>query len=206
MFTYCLNNPCNYADYNGMCSHTAHAPWLGTDCANCVVNYDVPSYSQDNFAICWAVSEIMVEDYYDGKTQSHDAALRDAIQLAVAVNGINEWNQGGYPTNCAAYSKAGLPLIAVGVDSIESLALYLRKNGPMYAVYKANNPNEAGKHGYHMVVITGANAVEGLVYTNNPWGKSGYQTYDQFLNGFLNMKNSNPYKLVCYIPAQGGSL
>lgn len=52
--------------------------------------------------------------------------------------------------------------------------------GPVYAYY-------GGSDGAHLVVVTGANLNKGLIYTNNPWGIAGVQSYDEFLYGFVGM-------------------
>lgn len=36
----------------------------------------------------------------------------------------------------------------------------------------------------HIVVVTGADVYWDNVYTNNPWGNRGKQSYEEFLNGF----------------------
>lgn len=48
--------------------------------------------------------------------------------------------------------------------------------GPLYAQYRHVDG------GAHMVVICGVSYEEGLVYTCNPWGIHGVQTFDEFLN------------------------
>ena len=57
-------------------------------------------------------------------------------------------------------------------------------NGPIYVWY--------GVPDGHWIVATGVNLTNGNVYSNNPWGVSGAQTYNQFLNGFLNMEPDMP--------------
>ena len=53
----------------------------------------------------------------------------------------------------------------------------MKNNGPVYAYY--SNATEA-----HLVVITGVDLNKGIIYTNNPWGVSGSQNYEQFKKGF----------------------
>ena len=64
------------------------------------------------------------------------------------------------------------------VPKFEELYALLAK-GPVYAQYNVNWPDT------HLIVVTGIDILNGLVYTNNPWGRSGIQTYEEFLNGFL---------------------
>ncbi|MBR3137012.1 MAG: hypothetical protein IKG32_08385 [Clostridia bacterium] len=47
----------------------------------------------------------------------------------------------------------------------------------MYAYY-------SGESSSHLVVITGVNVTKNIVYTNNPWGIKGEQSFDEFLHGF----------------------
>ena len=60
-----------------------------------------------------------------------------------------------------------------------TLELYelLQNNGPLYAFHK-------GEDGSHLVVITGINLYNGKVYTNNPQGYLGIQSYVDFLRGY----------------------
>lgn len=50
-----------------------------------------------------------------------------------------------------------------------------------------------------MVVVTGANIWTGEVYTNNPWGEAGSQTYEEFMSGFIGLPDTDdmPFKW-CY--------
>ena len=55
---------------------------------------------------------------------------------------------------------------------------------PLYAYY-------SGSNGHHLVVVTGVDYSNGLVFVNNPQGYSGAQTYDEFLSGYLGQSPSN---------------
>ena len=72
-------------------------------------------------------------------------------------------------------TRGGMP--AEGLLSLH----YLLKDGPIYAYYWNSKP----KSGAHLVLITGVDVYKRTVYTNNPWGISGAQTYEEFLEGFL---------------------
>lgn len=52
-----------------------------------------------------------------------------------------------------------------------------------------------------MVIVTGVNLTKGTVYTNNPWGIVGEQTYDEFLQGFVGLpsKDHMPFGFFIYI-------
>ena len=54
------------------------------------------------------------------------------------------------------------------------------EDGPVYATYY-NDDYDLG----HMIVVTGADPSENIVYTNNPWGVAGEQTFEEFLTGFI---------------------
>lgn len=49
-----------------------------------------------------------------------------------------------------------------------------------------------------MVVVTRVNLYSGIVYTNNPHGVAGQQTYGQFLNGYAGMSPNKTYTLRYY--------
>lgn len=71
----------------------------------------------------------------------------------------------------------------------------LKEYGPLYAYYRKGN--EA-----HYVVVTGANVVKNTVYTNNPWGYKGEQTFEDFLIGFYTGNDSDsglPLQKIYYI-------
>ena len=145
---------------------------------------------------------MMVEDFKIGIEKGPDAIDAAVQRRACSKNGEDNWNSGLYPTNCAAYGPNGNPIIATDIDSIEALEQHLTENGPIYALYKSNEIKD-GAHAYHMVVVTGTNATANQVYTNNPWGQRGNQTYEQFLNGFAG--NTSSYSLLYLIPiAYGG--
>ena len=57
--------------------------------------------------------------------------------------------------------------------------------GSLYAYYRDSNP----KGGAHLIVITGVDIKNKPVYTNNPWGRAGIQTYSEFLNRFVGVKD-----------------
>ncbi len=59
-----------------------------------------------------------------------------------------------------------------------SVLYALKESGPLYTVYSNN-------HSGHAVVITGCDSVKNIVYTNNPWGVSGYQSWSDFEVGFV---------------------
>ena len=73
----------------------------------------------------------------------------------------------------------------------------LLEYGPIYAYYKSK-PDENGNVRAHLVVVTGVDVINGLVYTNNPHNKMGVQTFYEFLNGFY---DAGDYPLShCLVP------
>ena len=137
------------------------------------IRYNVPLYNQSWYSLCWAFCQVMVEDYKAGIIRDNFQATCAAISIAKSVY-RDDWNQGGWPTN--SYNLFG----ETGINSLDSLYNALLTRGPLYAYY--GNETSA-----HLVVVTGVDMNRGIVYTNNPWGISGEQTYSQFLNGFAGM-------------------
>lgn len=88
------------------------------------------------------------------------------------MNGEDDWNQGGRP------QKIKKTIIASEITNLEDLYDIIYENGPVYDWY-ANNEGEG-----HAIVITGVSLKENKVYTNNPWGVRGKQSFNQFNQGF----------------------
>ena len=85
MLSYCQNNPITYADSTGMCAHTLYAPWMG-DCSDCIT-YDVPLYEQGTLNLCWAYSQVMIEQFHSNQypKMSQGAATVRAVSLAMRI-------------------------------------------------------------------------------------------------------------------------
>lgn len=193
MYTYCLNSPVIMADANGMCPHTAYAPWMG-DCDYCVT-HDVPLYDQERWNLCWAYSQTMVEDYHSNRKSTPSAAELHAIWLALTrkdKDGL--WDKGGFPTNCEL-NRMGkpVPTFVSTYSTIADLFVLLQEAGPIYACYESPTSNDA-----HMVVVTGVNLKEGRVYTNNPWDKKGDQSYEEFTRSVVGRYGAYSYILNRY--------
>jgi len=185
MFAYCINSPVNGSDPYGTCFHH----WtFWNDCAKCAaskaekraqedaqtIKYDVPLYKQGGLSLCWAFCQTMMESYNSGITLTQKKAKARAIEIAQDYHGSTKkkiWNKGGWPSN--------LGECIGGVDSIEELYNILQDNGPIYAYYSNSNKNSA-----HIVIVTGVNLYSGIVYTNNPWGVSGVQSFEDFQNWY----------------------
>jgi hypothetical protein len=149
------------------------------------IKYDVPLYKQGDKNLCWAYSQTMIESYYGTKLTQKKADKR-AIEIAKEYHGWRDgdpeykWNKGGWPLD------RGERISDSEIDGINGLYDILEKNGPIYAYYIDGDKADTA----HMVVITGVNISKDIVYTNNPQGKKGKQTYEEFLNGYTGGKGT----------------
>ena len=182
LFIYCLDTPTAVNINNYSTSHTISIIKVSkfeihiAPTSDIIIYYDVPLYDQNGYKLCWAFCQIMVEDYKKKRKKSNEQATARAIDLSVSIKGAN-WNEGGWPTNSSApfwESNRSSP------PTLIELFYILQDSGPVYAYY-------AGTSGAHLVVITGVNLTDGIIYTNNPWGIAGEQTYEEFLKGFVGM-------------------
>ncbi len=55
----------------------------------------------------------------------------------------------------------------------------LLNNGPIYAAYTIPWTTTG-----HIVLVTGVDIGKDIVYTNNPWGVKGQQSFQEFCEGF----------------------
>lgn len=132
-----------------------------------VVRFNVPLYNQGELYLCWAYCQIMVEAFYKKKKWSQSEADTKAKALAIKVNGKANWNHGAWPTNLGK---------SVNINNIEELYVTLCIGGPLYGYYSSST-------GAHLIVVTGVDLKKKVVYTNNPWGVKGTQTFNQFKKG-----------------------
>ena len=149
-----------------------------------IVLHNVPVYDQGDYQLCWAFCHYMVEDYFNGIIRDNETVLEDSKALftqktgldidELIANGVKKI-PGSMPDNIPNLQEQKE---AYFVPKIEELYALLAK-GPVYAQYNVELPDT------HLIVVTGIDILNGLVYTNNPWGRSGIQTYEGFLNGFL---------------------
>lgn len=179
MFAYCGNNPTMFTDPAGTCRHAWYLLWLG-DCKACKAEYstkhNVPLYEQGKTSLCWAYCQTMIESFQSSKKLSTQKADERAKQLAIAQNGEENWNRGAWPTNLGEYQT---------ISSINDLFNIVSNNGPVYAYYANDSVNA------HLVVVTGVNLKKGIVYTNNPWGVRGKQTFSEFSAGVAHKDNQS---------------
>ena len=146
------------------------------------IKYDVPLYNQGRLNLCWAYCQVMVESYRQGKGLSQSDADKRAKELAIKQNGKDNWNRSGWPTNRGAKKS---------IKSIEDLYDFLHDKGPVYGYYLNSNSNSA-----HLIVVTGVDVKKNKVYTNNPWGVKGDQTFKDFQNGVARKFNQSNQGLV----------
>jgi len=114
----------------------------------------------------------MMESYNSGITLTQKQAKARAIEIAQIYHKSTEkekWNQGGTPSN--------LGQCLGNISSIKEIYDLLSANGPVYAGY-------FGEYSNHLVIVTGVDLNKGIVYTNNPWGVRGKQTFENFQKGF----------------------
>ena len=176
MFAYCINCPTKYVDPTGNISRTALFNVEYDPGSELRIIHDVPLFDQENYRLCWAFCQIMIEDYHTDANYTDEEAKQRAIKLAKSVNGDKnifgkeKWNRGAFPTNLGERSYH---------QNIHELYAILQ-SGPVYAFYTTFS----GRGVAHMVIVTGVDVSVGLVYVNNPWGTSGTQTFAEFLSGW----------------------
>jgi len=200
MFIYCSNNPIAFSDYSGTryTASTSVATELPAHrSASCqyqalgytkIVAYDVPLYNQGNTNICWAYCQVMVEDYKSGIIRTSTEADKRAYDIAVEVNGQDNWDSGNVPKTMGD----------LDIGLVENISKQMRKYGPLVAIYYGYNEYGEVNAG-HMVVITGVDVYRKIVYTNNPWGIKGKQSYREFRSNFVGNTDLS-FKLYGYAP------
>ena len=187
MYAYCNNNPVMNIDISGedligflvvlaittivltMSSCGENASNIPkSDGSN--VYYDVACVNQGTTKLCGLYSEAIVEAYYEERPLTKEDANQRVRELQKIQfqdeNAEFDPNHDMYPSNRGT---------AHSIDNIETLASLLQ-NGPIYASY------QRGSDG-HMVVVNGVDVDKNIVYTSNPWGIKGSQSFDEFLSG-----------------------
>ena len=171
MFAYCNNNPVNGCDPSGQWMWYLDADGNEhEDQSKKTIRYLVPLYSQGNYKLCWSYCQTMIESYKKGEVYGKAHADYRAHEIAREVYGddIHNWNKAGWPTNMGE---------EISITNILELYALLDNNGPLYAFHKGNG-------GSHLVVVTGINLYNRKIYTNNPHGVYGIQSYEDFLSGY----------------------
>ena len=180
MFAYCGNNPVTASDPSGNKLIVENERRINggseyTDTGtgdNHSVYYFTPLYRQNNYHLCWAFCQVMVESYKSGITYSNDEATNKAIEIAKSYHDSDDegtWNQGGWPLDKGA---------AIHPDSINDIYEALLQNGgPVYAYYSPKSSEVSA----HLILVVGVNCSTDTVYTNNPWGIRGAQSFSDFL-------------------------
>ena len=166
IFAYCFNNPLSYYDQEGQ-----YPSWLKKALNKTKntpkIKHDVPLYAQRQTDLCWAFCECMVVSYHLGISLNNDDATEWAVNIAKSKYG-DDWNQSGTP---ATRGKD------IQVNSIYGLYAAL-EDGPLYASYQGIN--RKGEESGHLVVVTGVDISKNIVYSNNPHGVRGEQTFQEF--------------------------
>ena len=172
LFCCCNNNPITSSDEDEKDPGTSyiHEISLGDHLnidplQNEFIYYVVPLYNQGNTRLCWAYCQLMIESYQNGVVLSPKEAKAAAIELGKVKHGEKNWNNPGWPSNLGS---------SYTVNDIEDIFIALKQqNGPVYAYYE-------GKNVSHLVVVTGVDVRNDVIYTNNSWGTHGEQTFSQF--------------------------
>ena len=193
-YAYCLGNPVGMVDSLGSRPTIAVNMSDGGGSDSQFIYYDVPICEQaEGLGLCWAYCQVMTEAFDYSEDLSNDEADVRAISIAQKVFGSKDkqkWNKGSYPRN-----KKLFPVYERYITSISVLYRMLKENGPMYAYYKKGQDA-------HYVVVTGVDVKNNIVYTNNPWGIKGEQTFEDFLNGYCTFDGSDsgiPLQKLYYI-------
>ena len=174
MFAYCNNSPINYSDFMGQRAVSAleRLDDIPIPPKERKIYYSVPSYDQDTYRLCWAFCELMIKSHDEGVILTDEQATGAAIAMAQARTWRGDWNRGRKPSNFGR---------RIVVEDVNDLYDVLYANGPVYAKYV--DQSDTRRADTHLVVVTGVNVTTNTVYTNNPWGSYGAQTFDEFLNG-----------------------
>ena len=204
LYDYCLNNPIMQNDLMGLESeHATPAPnpppiSSATPTPIAPLIYKVPLFSQGGWSLCWAYCAVMTYCYKNNVTDmtQEEADLMaisfaceyqlDKLQIDVMTTGTSWWNQGGWPADI------GTECLARDIESIYSIRELL-ESGPVYGYYNGEIENNGARTPTaHLIVVTGVDVNNDIIYTNNPWGYSGKQTFEEFMHGFY----MSPYENI----------
>ena len=204
LYDYCLNNPIMQNDLMGLESeHATPAPnpppiSSATPAPIAPLIYKVPLFSQGGWSLCWAYCAVMTYCYKNNVTDmtQEEADLMaisfaceyqlDKLQIDVMTTGTSWWNQGGWPADI------GTECLARDIGSIYSIRELL-ESGPVYGYYNGEIENNGARTPTaHLIVVTGVDVNNDIIYTNNPWGYSGKQTFEEFMHGFY----MSPYENI----------
>lgn len=150
--------------------------------------YDVPLFKQGKWNLCWAYSQVMIENFQSGGEMRQEQADVRAKEISESINGTGQnsdgtfvWDKGGWPTNSQDVTNNNKAHIQE-VGSFNDLSTFIA-NDPVYA-YFSNQLEDVA----HMIVVTGVASAPGhsnLVASNDPKGYANIQTYDDFNKGIL---------------------
>lgn len=158
------------------------------------VRYDVPLYDQGDRKLCWATCQLMMHSYKTGVRFSPEEAEVCITLIAVIdaiVNNKETWDSGGWPNDLGEKQY---------ISSIEELYDALLENGPVYAYYSEPEKKDPTQHvAAHMIIVTGVDLDQGIVFTNNPHGVKGEQSFDSFLSGYVGKNGLSENRYFRYI-------
>ena len=173
MFAYCNNDPENCSDSKGnvpSCTFDLKDEGGVREPVYHVVYYDVPLYKQGSTKLCWACCELMMISYYNETRLSKKEVRTERRNRAIArlEEGETTWNIGRSITQVDFKESA---------SDIFELYKLLKDRGPVYACYTR------GVNKGHTVVVIGVDVEMDIVYTLNPWGVRGEQSFSDFQKG-----------------------
>ena len=190
MFAYCGNNPVVRKDPSGQRWDIVVFAKIGANIGISTyieyisknpIKYDVPHYHQSTNVSCAHYSHLMVDRMGEDKHLSEEDAKKRARELEGDLNkASNNLNQ-------------GTPVFESG-DSKLALSRALAK-GPLYGLFDC--VNSSGPIDSHVVVITGYDRTNDIVYINDPFLTRKIEvTYNEFLNGYSKYYVGYPVTMV----------
>ena len=114
--------------------------------------------------------------------------MRESYELGETLDTKDEQNEivktWGLPYQYLYKHNTGLPFFLLGekrnLCSILDLYEILKESeGPVYAAYQVPLTTKG-----HIILVTGVDVENDIVYTNNPWYVYGKQSFQEFLSGF----------------------
>lgn len=158
----------------------ADAVFVFRELSKSIIIYYVPLYSQKDTNWCWAYCQLMVED-------SRALVIRSEKGADGRAAAIVKESYGDMSTD-----EMGSPVGARDLHLKTKRELYeaLRKYGPLYAEYDRFDKNGERIEG-HAIVVTGIDLIGGYIYTNNPWGVRGRQSFEEFEKSLLSAEDDD---------------
>lgn len=165
-------------EYN-MCS-----PQFGIHKDDLTIIYNVPVFDQGDHELCGKFCEVVSECLITREFISQVEADGRAIYLSEISSNLKPSN-----INLTLYSNLYNASCYLTINDIYN---YINLYGPLYAEY-FDYRTEGINGNSHMIMVIGVDLKKNLVYTYNPWGVIGCQTFEDFTRYYLD-KNGKNYK------------